>query len=375
MSMHLGVTPRLNTGQTRRVASFASARLGWGMLLLVITATGAADPLTRSLPQLATACHSLPQLHPARVPFRSRPVVCTSSMMRGKASAADAELSPSIVALVGFAVPLLGIGLASPLLGLVDTAVVGRCTGSLQLAALAPSVALSDITFYLFRGMGATTTAFVAAAEADGDAARAARAVHTSVVLAALIGVSIGMLLYVGCLPLLRRLSGAASAEILAEARGYVRVRALGMPAGMVFMVLQASFLGGRDWRPPTAAAVVACVANLLADLLLVAKLRWGVVGAAWGTVGAQYGAAATLAYTYARRRRARAPPTATAAAATAAKASKVAEPFLPSRGELAAWARFGLPLTVGQFARCVTFALVTLTLTLTLTLTITLSR
>jgi len=172
-------------------------------------------------------------------------------MMRGKASAADAELSPSIVALVGFAVPLLGIGLASPLLGLVDTAVVGRCTGSLQLAALAPSVALSDITFYLFRGMGATTTAFVAAAEADGDAARAARAVHTSVVLAALIGVSIGMLLYVGCLPLLRRLSGAASAEILAEARGYVRVRALGMPAGMVFMVLQASFLGGRDWRPP----------------------------------------------------------------------------------------------------------------------------
>ena len=40
----------------------------------------------------------------------------------------------------------------------------------------------------------------------------------------------------------------------------------------MVRMVLQASFLGGRDWRPPTAAAVVACIANLLADLLLVAK-------------------------------------------------------------------------------------------------------
>ena len=211
------------------------------MLLLVIAAAGAADPLTRSLPQLHTAPRAA--LHPARVPLRSgRPVACasSSSTVRGEASAADAERSPSIGALVGFAVPLLGIGLASPLLGLVDTAVVGRCTGSLQLAALAPSVALSDITFYLFRGLGATTTSFVAAAEADGDAARAARAVHNSVVLAALIGVSIGALLYAGCPPLLRRLSGGAGDELLAEARGYVRVRALGMPAAMVFMVLQA---------------------------------------------------------------------------------------------------------------------------------------
>lgn len=48
-------------------------------------------------------------------------------------------------------------------------------------------------------------------------------------------------LLYAGCLPLLRRLSGAAAGdEPLAETRGYVRVRALGMPAGMIFMVLQA---------------------------------------------------------------------------------------------------------------------------------------
>ena len=112
--------------------------MGWGMLLLVIAAAGAADPLTRSLPQLHTAPRAA--LHPARVPLRSgRPVACasSSSTVRGEASAADADQSPSIGALVGFAVPLLGIGLASPLLGLVDTAVVGRCTGSLQLAALA----------------------------------------------------------------------------------------------------------------------------------------------------------------------------------------------------------------------------------------------
>ena len=62
-------------------------------------------------------------------------------------------------------------------------------------------------------------------------------------------------------------------------------------------------------------------------------------MGAAWGTVGAQYGAAITLVYTYVRRRRAHPPPI----------AAKAAGPFLPSRVELGAWLRFGLPLTVGQ--------------------------
>ena len=62
-------------------------------------------------------------------------------------------------------------------------------------------------------------------------------------------------------------------------------------------------------------------------------------MGAARGTVGAQYGAAITLTYTYLRRRRAHPPPI----------AAKAAGPFLPSRVELGAWLRFGLPLTVGQ--------------------------
>ena len=134
-----------------------------GMLLLAISAVSAADPLARSLPQLRAARATLR-------PARAQPVVCAPSTMCG---AAETERAPSVGALVGFAVPLLGIGLASPLLGLVDTAVVGRCAGSLQLAALAPSVALCDITFYLFRGLGATTTAFVAAADADADDTRA----------------------------------------------------------------------------------------------------------------------------------------------------------------------------------------------------------
>ena len=100
------------------------------MLLLALAAAAAVGPVARSAPQL----HPARATHPARVSLRSgRPVGDASS-------ATGADQSPSIRSLVGFAVPLLGIGLASPLLGLVDSAVVGRCAGSLQLAALAPAV-------------------------------------------------------------------------------------------------------------------------------------------------------------------------------------------------------------------------------------------
>ena len=44
-------------------------------------------------------------------------------------------------------------------------------------------------------------------------------------------------------------LAGSTAAALLPDAQAYTRVRALGMPAALAFMVLQAAFLGARDWR------------------------------------------------------------------------------------------------------------------------------
>ena len=146
--------------------------------------------------------------------------------------------APSLRALAAFSMPQLGIGLCPPLLGLIDSAVVGRYSGELPLAALAPSVALCDICVYLFRSLAIATTAFVATALADGDRARERREVSNAVLFAACSGVAIGMIVFFGCEPLLRVLSGGSNGEFpMAEACAYARVRALGFPAALVFMV------------------------------------------------------------------------------------------------------------------------------------------
>ena len=56
--------------------------------------------------------------------------------------------APSMKRLAAFSVPLLAIGLSSPMLSLVDTAVVGRHAGPIPLAALAPATAYVDIAAY-----------------------------------------------------------------------------------------------------------------------------------------------------------------------------------------------------------------------------------
>ena len=134
---------------------------------------------------------------------------CPHCALSASASA-DGMAVPSVRDLVGFTVPLLGIGLASPVLGLIDSAVVGRFAGTLQLAALTPSVALTDIIAYLFRGLASATTYFVASAFADGDVERERRAVCNAVIFAVTCGVLAGALQFVGCVPMLQLLSGGA---------------------------------------------------------------------------------------------------------------------------------------------------------------------
>jgi Na+-driven multidrug efflux pump len=183
--------------------------------------------------------------------------------------------------------------------------------------------------------------------------------------------------LLAACTPALRWLGGSAAEALLPDARAYTRVRALGMPAALGFMVLQSAFLGAADWRPPTAAVLVAVLFNLLADALLVLGLRLGVVGAALGTVAAQHAAAATLLLVRRRRRRRSLaapapppppPPPPPRAGVTSAGGRGRARPggaaWLPTRAEARAWRRFGVPLVLGQLTRVSAVALVTLAAT-----------
>ena len=95
----------------------------------------------------------------------------------------------------------------------------------------------------------------------------------------------------VGLGPRVVQLTGCVP-ELIPRSTAYLRVRAVGSPVVLASMVAQAGLLAQRDSATPLRAVSMACVLNIVGDLLLVPKL--GAVGAAWATLFSQ---AACLPY------------------------------------------------------------------------------
>ena len=275
----------------------------------------------------------------------------------------DRSSSPvSMWELVSFTVPMLGVGLATPLLSLVDSAVVGRCGSAMQLASMGPATALCDCSAYIFLFLAVTTTNLVANARARGDVQGEERAVRNGLTFALGCGSALGAFLLLASEGPLRLLAGKDASALMLGARAYTGVRALGMPAGFALLVLQAAALGVKDWLAPSLAVVVAVLANVLADLFFVAVLGLGVVGAAIGTILSQIGAAATLFYLRYSRAPRDAPSDANGVMPTPLAYVQQQWRLRPTADEVWEWVRFGAPLSLGQVARVCTMWLVTST-------------
>jgi Na+-driven multidrug efflux pump len=215
-------------------------------------------------------------------------------------SAADAAVVgsaarvPSMRELLAFALPSMGIWLASPLLSLVDVAVVGQAS-TLELASLAPATGLCDSAAYSFTFLAVATTSLIARARARGDTAAAQGALSDALTIAAVCGTALCVFLLLGAPTLLAAYSGAASAAVVGPAITYTRIRALGMPAALLVTVSQAAFLAAKLPGMPLLTVAIASVVNLAGDLLLCCVLHYGVAGAAWATIASQFVAAAVI--------------------------------------------------------------------------------
>ncbi len=196
--------------------------------------------------------------------------------------------------LLAFALPSMGIWLASPLLSLVDVAVVGQAS-TLELASLAPATGLCDSAAYSFTFLAVATTSLIARARARGDTAAAQGALSDALTIAAVCGTALCVFLLLGAPTLLAAYSGAASAAVVGPAITYTRIRALGMPAALLVTVSQAAFLAAKLPGMPLLTVAIASVVNLAGDLLLCCVLHYGVAGAAWATIASQFVAAAVI--------------------------------------------------------------------------------
>lgn len=190
--------------------------------------------------------------------------------------------------IVSLALPALGTLAVEPLYRLVDTAIVGRL-GTGQLAGLAVAVAILALVVAGSNFLAYGTTERVASRLGALDDDAAADVGVQAMWLAGLVAVVATPALVVGARPLAAALG--ADGDALDVAVEYLQISALGVPFVLVTLAAQGVLRGASDYRTPLVVLVIANVANLLIELVLVFGFDLGIAGAAWSTVIAQAGA------------------------------------------------------------------------------------
>lgn len=202
--------------------------------------------------------------------------------------------------LLRFSMPAIVGLLANALYNIVDRMFIGRIVGSQGLAAVTVSFPFFGlaITLGIFVAVGASS--LVSRSLGRGDSAKAEQVLANAFTLALLAGLFLALAGHFQG-PRMLGLFGA-SAEILPAALSYLKIVLLGIPFLLVTFVLNGLMRaeGAPRWAMGT--MLLATSTNVALDWLFIARLGWGVAGAAWGTTIAQAVAVLWVALYYGRR-------------------------------------------------------------------------
>lgn len=181
--------------------------------------------------------------------------------------------------------PLLLSNLTAPLLGLVDTAVVGHLAHPRYLAAVALGSNFFMFLYFSFNFLRMGTTGF--ASQARGGERDTRVVLLRGLVLSGALGLAMILLT-----PLLREtglwLLGGSD-EVQALARQYINIRILGAPAALANFALIGFAIGTHNTRVPLKMTLLMHSSNALLDILLVQVWDWDVRGVATASACAEY--------------------------------------------------------------------------------------
>ena len=188
---------------------------------------------------------------------------------------------------LNLAVPMVISSISIPLLGMVDTAVVGHLQAPHYLGAVAVGAMIFSFLFWGFGFLRMGTTGFVAQAHGSGC--------HKQVQLKLARAGLMALVLAVVLLTLQQPAKWLAfawldtSAQVEFEAMAYFSIRIWAAPATLMTYVLLGGFLGIQNAIAPLIIVVSANLTNVALDLLFVMGFGWGVPGVALASVIGEY--------------------------------------------------------------------------------------
>ncbi|MEX1036716.1 MAG: MATE family efflux transporter [Sneathiella sp.] len=180
------------------------------------------------------------------------------------------------------AFPIILANSSVPLLGAVDTAVVGHLPDPHYIGSVAIGALIFSFLYWGFGFLRMGTTGFVAQAVGEEDATEVrsvlARALILALVISFFVLILQGVVLWVA----LSLIEGSAIVED--GASSYFSVRVWGAPAVLGNYALMGFFIGIRNTRAALTVQIFMNGLNVILDLLFVIGFGWDVVGVAAAT-------------------------------------------------------------------------------------------
>ena len=179
--------------------------------------------------------------------------------------------------------PIILSNISTPLLGLVDTAVIGNLGDSALIGAIAVGALIFNFLFWGFGFLRMGTTGLVAQARGAQDTAEIKASLYRALLL--------GLLLGIGLVALQQPLAGMVfalidgSSAVEDAARTYFQIRIWAAPMSLMYLALLGFLLGQQRTHLILGIQILLNGSNIILDLVFVVGLDWGVAGLAAATL------------------------------------------------------------------------------------------
>ena len=193
---------------------------------------------------------------------------------------------PILSPLLRFTIPVLLALCLQAMYGAVDLLVVGRFGTAADVSAVSTGSQIMQTVTFLVNSLAMGATILLSQKIGQGREREAGEVAGSTICLFAVLALVLTVLMELFADPLATLMH--APQQAFAGTVGYLRICSAGLPFIVAYNVLGGLFRGIGDSKTPLFTVAVACVINIVGDLLFVAGFGMGVAGAALATVLAQ---------------------------------------------------------------------------------------
>jgi putative MATE family efflux protein len=188
--------------------------------------------------------------------------------------------------LVPFMIPILGALVLQAAYGAVDLLVVGRFGSTSGLSAVSTGSQVLNLVTFVVTQLAMGVTVLIARYLGEKNPEQIGSVIGGAAVVFTLLSVCLfaAMAFFARPISVLMQ----APAEAVTLTASYVRICGSGIFFIVAYNLLSAIFRGLGDSKSPLLFVLVACIVNIVGDLVLVAGLHMDAAGAAFATVFAQ---------------------------------------------------------------------------------------